>query len=128
MSSSQARRGPEPGAGQHLLEALALVARRRRGPSQPLSPITEARGLQVPLEVARHVGAGQEVLHRGELGERVQPEALEEEVCRAEKRRLAGAFGVADHGDVAALFEQAGHPVDVDPRRAEIWPRETGWR
>src|SRR6185437_3377018 len=72
------------------------------------------RRLQVALHLARHLGPGQEVLDGWQLVQRIEPEALEEEVSGAEEGRLPGSLGVTDHLDVAALLEQSRHALDVD--------------
>ena len=91
ISSSQARREPIPTRARTFWRR-SPVRRRRQAASTP----RPSADWQVALELAGHLGPGQEVLDRRQLLERVEPEALQEEVGGAEEGRLAGPVGAAD--------------------------------
>src|SRR5579885_3126112 len=99
MSSSQRRRLPMP-------------ARARTFCSR--SGVANVVRLQPQLERFDDVGAGHELAERGQLVDRVEPEALEEQARRAVEHGLAGTRVARDLFDEAALLQRADDAVDVD--------------
>ena len=104
MSTSQARREPMPGGGEHLLQADALVV-ASCGPCGRLRSWARRRRARSSV--------GQERRERRQLVERAQPEPLEQQVGRAVQRRRAVRV-VPGLRDQAAGEQRAHDAVDVD--------------
>ena len=135
--------GSDPG-GRPAASSGRPPARRRGRPARPrcrswpwwrgrgrccclerLETLGEGRrvGPEAPLELLDHVGAGHEVAERGQVGERVDAELLEEGAVVPYMHRLAGTGVAADLGDVAPLLQRAHHAVDAHaPDRRHLRP------
>src|SRR6185312_592230 len=96
ISSSQARREPRPARARTFCRrSLSVPAGSGVPGDAPASGVVAGRldaeaqrGTHFALEVARHLGAGEEVLDGRQLRQRVEAESLQEELGRAEERRL----------------------------------------
>src|SRR5436190_23115904 len=120
---------------------MLSVAGSTRRPSSATSPLTVtrpsamrsslARRLATPaaartfwslsvdpegmLERLHHLGSGDEVAQRGQVGQRVEPQLLQEHRRGAVKEGLARPRVTGDLLDVAPLLECAHDAVDVHP-------------
>src|SRR5271166_1080585 len=89
ISSSHTRRLPKPARARTFCRRSPPGSSGRVGGEATIGP-------EVVLELSGHLGTREEVLDRGQLLDPVQPEALQEEVGRAEQHRLARALGPPD--------------------------------
>ena len=135
ISSSQTRRLPKPARARPSGGArrrLRRLGRRRRPAPASAAQSASATGSARPaglLELARHLGAGQEVLDRGQLLERGRGPGAPRtgRWCRRGRAGPGPRRGPPPRCSPAA---RAGGPRRrrSRPRSAEIWARDTGWR